>query len=118
MLFRSCISSNVSNTRKSVSSDIQTLRSGLKKQGTAELLLHRQAMIGTDLDMLWQQCDEVKMLTCVCITMMDEMEWRPGLYVSMLNGMHSDLSVLCFGCFMCFLVRENVGCNHFCEGMS
>ena len=28
--------SNRSNTRKSVSSDIQTLRSGLKKQGAAE----------------------------------------------------------------------------------
>ena len=27
---------NISNTRKSVSSDIQTMRSGLKKQGTAE----------------------------------------------------------------------------------
>ena len=37
------------------------------------------------------------MLTCLCITMMDEMEWRPGFYVSILNGMHSDLSVLCFG---------------------
>lgn len=37
------------------------------------------------------------MLTCLCITIMDEMEWRSGLYVSMLNGMHSDLSVLCFG---------------------
>ena len=28
--------SNISNTRKSVSSDIQTLRSGLKKRGAAE----------------------------------------------------------------------------------
>ena len=37
------------------------------------------------------------MLTSLCITTMDEMEWRPGLYVSMLSGMHSDLSVLCFG---------------------
>ena len=38
------------------------------------------------------------MLTCVCkFTMKDEMEWRPGLYVSMLNGMHLDLSVLGFG---------------------
>ena len=68
------------------------------EQGTAELLLHWQAnrcrlgyVVAT------MTCDEVKMLTCVCITMMDEMEWRPGLYVSMLNGMHLDLSVLCFG---------------------
>ena len=30
------IPSNISNTRKSVSSDIQTLRSGLKKRGAAE----------------------------------------------------------------------------------
>ena len=29
-------SSNISNTTKSVSSDIQTLRSGLKKRGAAE----------------------------------------------------------------------------------
>ena len=32
-------SSNISNTRKSVSSDIQTLRSGLKKRGIAEFFL-------------------------------------------------------------------------------
>ena len=30
---------NISNTRKSVSSDIQTLRSGLKKRGAAEFFL-------------------------------------------------------------------------------
>ena len=32
-LYRRC---NISNTRKSVLSDIQTLRSGLKKRGAAE----------------------------------------------------------------------------------
>ena len=34
-------SSNISNTRKSVSSDIQTLRSRLKKRGAAEFFFKR-----------------------------------------------------------------------------
>ena len=41
--------------------------------------------------MLWQRWDEVKMLTC--LRMMDEMERRAGLHVTM-NGTHSDLSVV------------------------
>ena len=32
---------NISNTRKSVSSDIQTLRGGLKKQGSAEFFFNQ-----------------------------------------------------------------------------
>ena len=36
MCATSTVGCNISNTRKSVSSDTQTLRSGLKKQGAAE----------------------------------------------------------------------------------
>ena len=55
------------------------------------LLARRKATIGVDLNMLWQRWDEVKML--MCLRMMEEMERRAGLYVSM-NGTHSDLSVV------------------------
>ena len=37
-------SSNISNARKSVSSDIQTLRSGLKKEGAAEFFYQRRSV--------------------------------------------------------------------------
>ena len=47
------------------------------------LLLRRKATTGADLNMLCQQWDEVKML--MCLRMMDKMERRAGLYVSM-NG--------------------------------
>ena len=40
------ISHNISNTRKSVSSDIQTLRSGLKKRGTAKFFLTNFEVFG------------------------------------------------------------------------
>ena len=38
--------SNISDTRKSVSSDIQTLGSGLKKQGAAEFFLTNFEVFG------------------------------------------------------------------------
>ena len=37
---------NISNTRKSVSSDIQTLRSGLKKRGAADFFLTNFEVFG------------------------------------------------------------------------
>ena len=40
------LSSNISNTRKSVSSGIQTLRSGLKKRGAAEFFLTNFEVFG------------------------------------------------------------------------
>ena len=55
------------------------------------LLARRKATIGVDLNMLWQRWDEVKML--MCLRMMEEMERRAGLHVTM-NGTHSDLSVV------------------------
>ena len=52
------------------------------------LLLHRKATIAADLNMFCQRWDAVKMMKC--LRMMDEMERRLGLYVSM-NGTRSDL---------------------------
>ena len=39
------ILSNISNTRKSVSSAIQTLRRGLKKRGAAEFVLTSKCLV-------------------------------------------------------------------------
>ena len=67
------------------------LRSLARTRKLVMLLARRKATIGVDLNMLWQRWDEVKIL--MCLRMMEEMERRAGLHVSM-NGTHSDLSVV------------------------
>ena len=59
---------------------------------TRKLLPRLKAITGAGLNMVWQRWDEVKML--MYLRMMDDMERRAVLYVSMNDGMHSDLSVV------------------------
>lgn len=59
--------------------------------------MRRKAAIGREFKILWQRWDEVKMLKC--LRMMDEMELRVWLYVTM-NGTHSDLSVVMVVAFL------------------
>ena len=48
---------NTSNTRKSVSSDIQTLRSTLKKRGTAEFFFNQLQSIWISVETLFRVFD-------------------------------------------------------------
>lgn len=73
------------------------LRSLARTRKLLRLLPRRKATRGADLNKLWQRWDEVEML--MSLSVMDEMERRAGLYVSM-NGTHSDLSVVMVVAFL------------------